>query len=118
MLADEIADSRRFFEKHRPEPKERPKTLLQHFLLNSKKRPIMADGPRLGNLFNEAKSNPNLVLEENFRLADMWEMPLFKFQRIVTQAENKRRKAILWTSIPQGRPRTGPTCRMPSLSIT
>mgnify|MGYP006165262259 FL=1 len=57
--------------------------------------------------FNDAKSNPNLVLEEDFRLADMWEVPIFKFQRIITQAENKRRKAVLWTSIPQGRPRTG-----------
>ena len=29
-------------------------------------------------------------------------------QQIITQAENKRRKTALWTSVPQGRPRAGP----------
>ena len=49
---------------------------------------ITADGPLFllfCQTFDEAKSNPNLVLEEDFRLADMWEMPLSKFQRILSR---------------------------------
>jgi hypothetical protein len=57
--------------------------------------------------FNEAKANPHLRLEDHFQINDIWEAQVYKFQARLTQAVNAKRKAELWATVPEGRPRTG-----------
>jgi hypothetical protein len=58
--------------------------------------------------FHQVKSNPHLKLEDRFDINDIWRQPVHKFQAHLARAVNARRKEKLWTTVPKGRPHSGP----------
>ena len=58
--------------------------------------------------FDQVRRNPHLKLEDRFDIKDIWRQPVHKFQAHLARAVNARRKEELWTTVPEGRPRSGP----------
>jgi hypothetical protein len=66
--------------------------------------------------YEQALRNPHLRLQEDFRIEEMWERPVYKFQAVLSKANNRLRKEELWKSVPTGRPRSGRGIMVDALS--